>query len=184
MDTARDRLQVLISELVGNLPRVYDELRAIARQYMSRERPEHSLSATGLVHEAFLRLARQKDITSEDRTPFIAMAANVMRQVLVDRARVHGAQKRGGQWKRITLHANTASVTYAHDDLLVLEEALGRLAADHPRHARIIELAVFGGLSNKEIAEVLELSEATVSRDFRVARAMLRRDISRETRGP
>ena len=160
------------------LPLVYDELRALAGAYMRHERPDHTLQPTALVHEAYLRLI---DITRVDwrgRSHFIAMAATQMRRVLVEHARARLAQKRGSDPQKVTLNEKVA-VTPEHTlDPLAFDEALEKLARDSPRQSRVAELRCFAGLGMKEAAYILGVSERTVKRDWRVARAWLRRELA------
>ncbi|MEO7890983.1 MAG: ECF-type sigma factor [Vicinamibacterales bacterium] len=161
----------------GLVDDVYDELRRVAGRYVRRERAQ-SVQATELVHEAYLRLASEKPVAWQNRAHFVAIAAIAMRRLLVDRARRRGAAKRGGVQVQVTLDdAMLASSTTSVVDLLALDIALGRLAALDPRQARIVELRYFGGLSVEETAEALAISEATVKRDWMVARAWLLREI-------
>ena len=156
---------------------MYDELRRIAAAYMRRERPGASLAATGLVHEAYLRLAASRPAFN-DRQHFVALAARSMRQILVDRARARGAQKRWAELDRVTL---THSLVGAQDEdamLPALDDALRRLEALDPQQARIVELRYFVGLSVEEAADALKISPATLKRRFAMARAWLFRDLA------
>jgi RNA polymerase sigma factor (TIGR02999 family) len=153
------------------LPLVYNELHAIAARHMRGERPDHTLQPTALVHEAFLRLAGA-DVSFGDRTHFIRAASQAMRRVLVDHARARNAAKRGGNL-RITLDESLVAQDDRDVDLLVLDDALNRLAAAEPRWARVVELRFFGGLEITEVATVLDISPATAKRDWRFARAWL-----------
>lgn len=159
------------------MPLVYDELRGLARQYLQRERRDHTLQATGLVHEAYLRLVDQTATTWRDRAHFFAVAASVMRRVLVDYARAHRAAKRGGALEKIELDEAVALTPERHVDLVALDDALKDLGAFDPRQSQIVELRFFGGLTVEEVAEVLEISPRTVKREWRLARAWLRREI-------
>jgi len=160
------------------LPLVYDELRQLARRYMRRERPGHSLQATALVHEAYLRLLKDKRRPWRNRAHFFAIAASSMRQILVERARARGAAKRGGSRVRVSLGDVGAGEKDSPLDVLALDDALGRLAAFDPQLARIVELRFFAGLSLEEVAEALSSSVATVKRNWSVARAWLRREMA------
>ena len=156
------------------LPLVYDELRRIAARQMARERPDHTLQATALVHEAWMHLAGAAKIEWQDRAHFVAIAARLMRQVLVQHARAHNAEKRGSGAVRLELNEaldNSAASTEC--DLLGLDHALEKLATHDDRKARIIEMAYFGGLTNEEVATVLGVSVSTVRRDLQVAHAFL-----------
>jgi RNA polymerase sigma factor, sigma-70 family/RNA polymerase sigma factor, TIGR02999 family len=158
--------------------RIYDELRRVAAGYMRRERPNHTLQATALVNEAYLRLMQTPQIPWENRAHFLAIAARLMRQVLVDHARAHGAGKRGRGQQQVTLDELAIGSQDQPVDILALHEALDRLAAFDPRQSRIVELHFFGGLPLEEIAFVLDVSRRTVERDWRMARAWLRMKLS------
>jgi RNA polymerase sigma-70 factor, ECF subfamily len=159
---------------------VYDELRRLARHYLRGERPGQSLQATALVNEAYLRLKRDKKQPWQNRNHFLAIAATSMRQILVERARARKAAKRGGSRVRISLSETAATTGETSLDLLALDEALTRLAALDPEHARIVELRFFAGLSIEECAEAMAKSPATVKRGWNLARAWLRREMQRE----
>ena len=161
------------------MPLVYDELRRLAASYIRRERPGQTLQATALVHEAYVRLIAEKSHTWQNRTHFLAIAALSMRQILVEKARRRNAAKRGGAPQRITLDDRNldAANTPADIDVLALDEALTRLAALDPEHARIVELRYFGGLTVEETAEVLNSSPATVKRRWALARAWLKKEL-------
>jgi RNA polymerase sigma-70 factor (ECF subfamily) len=158
---------------------VYDELRARARQYMRRERPDHTLQPTALVNEAFLKLLRHQSIAWQDRAHFIAVASTVMRQILVDHARRRGAAKRPGAGQQVELEDRHAALDPQLDRLLALDEALTRLAEMDPRQARLVELIYFGGLTEEETAEALGISVRTVKRDWASARAWLQAQLRR-----
>ena len=159
------------------IPIVYDELRRIASRSMRGEMPGHTLQATALVHEAYLRLANEQDRTWENRAHFFAVAAQIMRNLLVDRARAASRAKRGGGAAQFVLDEVPAMVTADPDDLLALDEALGRLGEIDPRAARIVELRYFVGLGNAEIGAVLRTSEKTVKRDWSAAKAWLQSEL-------
>jgi len=161
----------------GLLSTAYEELRRIAEIHMRREYAGHTLQATALVHEAFLRLADQ-DARWNDRAHFCAVASQAIRRILVDHARSKGRAKRGGDRNRVTLHDHDAVTGLPGVDILDLEEALEGLAALHARQARIVELRFFGGLTMPEIAEALGVSVRTVEGDWRMARAWLRRELT------
>jgi RNA polymerase sigma factor (TIGR02999 family) len=164
---------------------VYDELRQVAAAALRRERPEHTLQPTALVHETFLRLADDSAIWWENRSHFLAIASKVMRRILVEHARGRNAQKRGsGEVKRSLHEIDVPMPSVPIDlDLVMLDEALARLAQLDARQARIVELRFFGGLTVEETAAVIGSSPRTVKRDWQVARAWLRREMSRlETR--
>jgi RNA polymerase sigma-70 factor, ECF subfamily len=160
---------------------LYPELRRLAGALMWRERPGHTLQPTALVGEAFIRLIDQSRIDWKDRAHFLGVAARVMRQILVDHAREHGAAKRGGDVQRVTLDPDASPAPSAPIDLLVLHDALDRLAALDPRGAQVVELRVFGGLKVEEIAEVLGISKRTVDTDWKVSRMWLTRELSANT---
>jgi len=157
------------------VPDVYDELRRLAGSYMRREREAHTLQATALANEAYVRLADQTRVKWRGRAQFLAIAARAMRQILVDHARRRDAEKRGGDLVRVTLSDTAATFGQPVLDLLALDEALTALGALDERKARVVELRFFAGLSTKEAAEALDLSETTVDDDWALARAWLRR---------
>ena len=163
------------------MPVVYDELRRLAGRYLRRERPGQTLQPTALVHEAYLRLSKDKKQSWQNRTHFLAIAALSMRQILVERARARGASKRGGAQVRVTLYETLAVERETSIDLVALDEALTRLALIDPQQARIVELRFFGGLTVEEAAEALRISPATVKRGWSVARAWLKRELSKGT---
>jgi RNA polymerase sigma factor (TIGR02999 family) len=160
---ARDRL----------LPLVYDELRRRAAAYLRRERRGGTLQPTALVHEAYLRLVDQRRAAWQNRAQFLGVAAEMMRRILVDRARARRAAKRSGHWARVTLDPAIALSNPLDVRVLDLDHALHRLAALDPRKSRVAELRFFGGLSLQETGEVLDISLGTVERDWQVARAWL-----------
>jgi RNA polymerase sigma-70 factor, ECF subfamily len=154
------------------LPLVYDELRRLARAYLGRERRNHTLQATALVHEAYLRLIDQREVDWKNRAQFVGVAAVMMRRILVNHARGRAAAKRGGEAERVTL--SLAHIREAPSvDLIGLHEALDTLAAIDARKSRIVELKFFGGLTTPEIAEVMGLSPATIEREWKFSRAWL-----------
>ena len=157
-------------------PLLYDELRRLASGQLSRERPNHTLQATDVVHEAFVRLV-DADVPWQDRAHFLAVAAQTMRRLLVDHARARGRRKRGGDLVRVTLQPRDAVADPAGDEILTLDSALSDLARRDPRAASAVELHHFGGLTYDEAALVLGVSPATVKRDLRVARAWLAREM-------
>jgi len=173
------------------MPQVYGELRRLAANYLRHERPGQTLQATALVHEAFLRLSKEKNQPWKNRTHFLAIAALSMRQILVQRARARHAEKRGGEnAERITLDgfAHGAAAGHGVDggadahavDVLELDAALEKLAALDPQQARIVELRYFGGLTVEEAADALEISPATVKRHWTLARAFLKKELRAE----
>lgn len=159
------------------MPLVRDELYRLAESYMRRERSDHTLQPTALIHEAFMRLVDQQHINWQGRAHFFGVAANLMRQILVDYARNHKAIKRGGLLNRITLDAAAALPEQKDLDLLALDDALISLEKVSPIKSRIVEMRFFGGLSNEEIAEALNLSIPTIVRHWRVAKAWLYQQI-------
>jgi RNA polymerase sigma factor (TIGR02999 family) len=156
-------------------PLVEGELRRLARAYMARERRDHTLQATALVNEAFIRMTGARDVRWQDRAHFIGLSARVMRRVLVDHARSRGYRKRGGSVRRVTLTDGLAAAPGPPVDVLELDRALEALAAVDPRKGRVIELRYFGGLTVEETAQVLEVSPDTVKRDWRLAKLWLLR---------
>lgn len=161
------------------LPLVYDELRALAESYLQRERPDHTLQATALVHEAYVRLVKQEEVEWQNRAHFFAVAARAIRRILVDHARTHQRAKRGGRHQRVQLDDDILVTEGRGLDLLSLDEAMERLADLHERQSRIVELRFFGGLSAKETSAVLGVSSRTVDADWSMARAWLRRELRR-----
>lgn len=158
------------------LPLVYEELHRIARAHLRRERPDHTLQTTALVHEAYLRLMQQRPYEAGDRCQFVAVSSHLMRQVLVDHARARLADKRRGGY-RVTLSEDLVISDREELDVIAVDEALQRLARLDRQQARVVELRYFGGLSIPETAEALGVSEATVKRDWAVARAWLHREM-------
>jgi RNA polymerase sigma factor (TIGR02999 family) len=183
-DTARllERARAGDAKAVSQLmPIVYDELRRLAGSYLRREKPGQTLQATALVHEAYVRLVGEKAHRWQDKTHFLAIAALSMRQILVQRARARKAAKRGGDPQRITLDDQlfaSATAGGRELDLVALDAALQKLATLSERQARVVELRYFGGLSVEEAAEVLDVSPATVKREWTLARAWLHRELS------
>jgi len=161
------------------LPLVYDELRRLASYYLSKERADHTLQPTALVHEAFLKLTGNADFEWRDATHFRAVAANAMRQILVDHAKRRRADKRGGNWMRITLDEVVSPDDRCDVDLLTLDEAMEGLAKLDPRKSRVVELRFFGGLTCDEAAAALSISPKTAEADWYMARAWLRRELSK-----
>jgi RNA polymerase sigma factor (TIGR02999 family) len=162
--------------LAALTPLVHRELQRIARHCMRRQRAHHSLEATALVHEAYLRLINTQQVNWQNRAHFLAIAARVMRRILVDFARARRAQKRGGDSLRLSLHDELVTSDKSQD-LVALDDALQALAAVHERKSRVVELRFFGGLSVEETAAVLDISPQTVMRDWKLARAWLRREL-------
>jgi len=174
LDEARTGRQDAIAEL---LPVVYGELRRVAGAYMRRERPGQTLQPTALVHEAYLRLVRDRHVRWENRAHFCAIAANAMRQILIERARRRRALRHGGGYQRTTLDDRLVTAQARAIDVEALDEALERLAAIDPARARIVVLRFFGGLTVAETAEVLGVSPATIKRGWTLAKAWLRREL-------
>jgi len=160
-------------------PVVYQELRRLARRHLRRERPDHTLESTALVHEAYLRLVDQRNIQWQNRNQFFALASELIRRILVDYARNRMAAKRGGQNVKLSLDEAVAAPEDKNLDLVTLDDALQALAARDPRQSRIVELRYFGGLTLETTAEVLGVSPATVKRDWVSAKAFLKRELTR-----
>lgn len=159
------------------MPSVYAELRRLAAACLRRERPGQTLQPTALVHEAYLRLLGERHASWQNRAHFCAIAAQSMREILIERARRRRAAKRGGAWHRTTLTDAVPGTPGPPVDVEALDEALGRLAAFDPMRARIVELRYFGGLTIEETAEVLGRSPATIKRGWALASAWLRREL-------
>jgi RNA polymerase sigma-70 factor, ECF subfamily len=180
METPAD-VTALLSELTkGNpeagtklIPLVYDELRRLANGYMRRERTGHTLQATALVHEAYLKLLDQRSVDWQNRAHFFGIAAQVMRRVLIDHARGHVREKRGGGAEAVPLDEALVFSPERSEEFLELDSALEKLAALDPRQAKVVEMRFFGGLTVEETAEVLGISPKTVKRDWTVAKAWL-----------
>jgi RNA polymerase sigma factor (TIGR02999 family) len=171
----RDALEALI-------PLVYKELRDIARRQLRRERPGHTLQSAALVNEAYLRLLDQRPFDTESRAHFLAVAARLMRQILVDYARSHGAAKRGAD-RRVELDTSVILPQARTADVVALDDALNDLSRLDEQQGRVVELRFFGGLATEEIALVLNVSPSTVKRDWNVAKAWLTRQMKRGIRG-
>jgi RNA polymerase sigma factor (TIGR02999 family) len=159
------------------IPVVYDELRRLAASYMRRERPDHTLQATALVHEAFLKLVEQRAVNWQSRAHFFGVAAQLMRRILIDHARGHLRQKRGGEHKKVSLDEAFIFSEQQSAELLAVDESLTRLSKLDARQGRVVELRFFGGLSVEEAAEVLGISPKTVKRDWSIAKAWLYADL-------
>lgn len=162
-------------------PLVYEELRRLAQKYMKSERADHTLQATALVHEAYLRLIDNSQQQWQNRAHFFAVAARLMRHILVDFARARRSVKRGGGVQRITLDEALFAAPDQETDLVALDDALNNLAAVDGRKSRVVELRFFGGLSVQETAEVLKVSEDTIMRDWRLAKLWLLREIVKKS---
>jgi RNA polymerase sigma factor (TIGR02999 family) len=165
------------------MPLVYDELHRLAVTYLRRERREHTLQATALVNELFLKFSEQHSMSWRNRAQFFGVAAQMMRRILVDYARAHYASKRGGDRFCVSLKNIAAFGAQPDADLLALHEVLNTLEKIDPDQARIVELKFFGGLTIKEIEEVMEIGHATVEREWKLAKAYLKRELTR-TQGP
>jgi RNA polymerase sigma-70 factor, ECF subfamily len=178
--------QMLIELTDGNqdvvnqiLPHIYDELRRLAGSYLRRERADHTLQPTALVHEAYMKLIDQRQVKWQNRAHFFGIAAQVMRRILMDHARKHKATKRGGAADVLPLEDEILVVSNSrHADLVALDEALERLGELDPNKAKIVELRYFGGLSIEETAEVLGVSVPTVNRHWRFAKTWLYSELS------
>lgn len=164
------------------VPIVYAELRSVAHHYLQRERPDHTLQSTALVHEAYLRLVSGSPVATENRAHFVAVAARLMRQILVDYARSRGAAKRGAAYK-VELSQDAEPAPAPGADVVALDDALKALTERDERQSRIVELRCFGGLTIAETAAVLGASPATVKRDWNVARAWLSREMRKTRHG-
>jgi len=160
------------------MPLVYEELRSLAARYLRRERANHTLQPTALVNEAYLRLIDQQKVEWQNRAQFFGLAARLMRNILVDHARSHRAAKRGGEHYSVSLSRTDQVSPTSAVDLVALHETLERLTTHDPQKSTIVELRFFGGLTIEETAEVLDISHATVERDWKMARAWLRRELS------
>ncbi len=172
--------QLLIDLTHGNnqavdalLPLIYDELRRLAANYLRRERPDHTLQPTALVHEAYLRMVDQTQVNWQNRAHFFGVAAQMMRRILVDHARSHNADKRGGEFQKLSLDENIDKAIERSSELLALDEALKELALIDEQKARIVELRYFGGLSVEETAEVMGMAPVTIHRHWRATKAWL-----------
>jgi len=162
------------------IPLVYEELRRRAAACLRRERGDHTLQPTALVHEAYIKLVGQNRAQWKNRAHFCSVAAQLMRRILVKYAEAHNADKRGGQMRKLYLDETRELAQERTPDLLALNEALKGLAVSHPRECEIVELKFFGGLNAKEIGEVLNISTKTVLRDWQFAKAWLNRQLARE----
>jgi RNA polymerase sigma factor (TIGR02999 family) len=159
-------------------PVIYDDLRRLARAVLSRERPDHTLSATALVHEVYLKLVDQRRVQWQNRAHFFGAAAHIMRRVLVDSARARATGKRGGSAAKIAISDSLALVDALSEDLVDLDAALDALGATDARKALVVEMKFFGGMTTDEAAEALHVSTATVERDWTLARAWLIRTLT------
>lgn len=155
-------------------PLVYDELHRMARRYMRRENPGHTLQTSALVNEAYLRLIDQRNVSWQNRSHFFGIASQLMRRILVDHARSNARQKRGGNAERLSLDATVVFTKEHAVDLLAIDEALTNLAELDSQKSRIVEMKFFGGLTNDEVAECLSVSSRTIEREWRKAKAWLK----------
>jgi RNA polymerase sigma factor (TIGR02999 family) len=162
------------------IPIVYEELRRLARRYLGREREDHTLQATALVHEAYLKLVDQSRVTWQSRAHFCAIAAELMRRILMHHARAHQSAKRGGGLRKVYLDETRELAQDGATDLVELDEALRSFARSYPRESTVVELKFFGGMEAKEIAEVLNVSAKTISRDWTFAKAWLARELAQQ----
>lgn len=187
MDSDRQDVTILLAQLTKGdeeaaaklVPVVYDELRRLARYYMSRERTDHTLQPTALVHEAYLKLIEQRSVDWQSRAHFFGIAAQMMRRILIDHARGHLREKRGAGQRAVPLEEALVFAPEQSLELVRLDESLERLAKLDARQARIVELRFFGGLTVEQTAELLGISEKTVKRDWSVAKAWLHGDLKR-----
>jgi RNA polymerase sigma factor (TIGR02999 family) len=185
-EPSRDVTQLLqtwnddVSAAERLIPFVYDELRRLARSYLRDERSDHTLQPTALVHEAYVRLVDDRSVAWQNRAHFYAIAARLMRRILVDHARAHNAAKRGGLNQKLVLDNAIAVVDPSTPDLVALDGALENLARVYPRKSEVVELKFFGGLEAKDIAEVLQVSEKTVLRDWSFAKLWLSRELENQ----
>ncbi|MGA2600987.1 MAG: sigma-70 family RNA polymerase sigma factor [Bryobacteraceae bacterium] len=183
-NTSGDVTKLLANWGQGNLeareeliPLVYQELRSLASAYLRRERPDHTLQPTALVHEAYIRLVDQRNVTWENRHHFFGAAAQLMRRILVDHARSHLAEKRGSGVAKVALTEAVVMSQEQPAQMLLLNDCLTRLAALDPQQGQIVELRVFGGLTVEEITAIMGISSSTVKRDWALAKAWLSREI-------
>lgn len=160
------------------MPVVYEELHRLAQRYMARERPGHTLQASALVNEAYVRLADVKRMSWHNRAQFFAVSAQLMRRILVDFARRHRSSKRGGEAEPVSLEEDLVVSREQREDLVALDEGLNALAAIDPRRSRVVELRFFGGLTVEETAVVLKVSPETVMHDWKLAKTWLMRELS------
>jgi RNA polymerase sigma-70 factor, ECF subfamily len=191
LDPSPSDVTVLLSELQKGdpdaasrlIPLVYNELRRLAGHYMRQERPDHTLQATALVHEAYLKLINQRSVDWQGRAHFFGIAAQLMRRILIDHARGHLREKRGGPQQALPLDEALVLSPEQSSELINLDEALQRLAKLDARQSRIVELRFFGGLSTEETAEFLGISSKTVKRDWSLAKAWLHGELKRHSAG-
>ena len=163
------------------IPLVYTELHRLAHRYMGRERNAHTLQPTALVHEMYERLIDFKNVSWQNRAHFFGVSAQLMRRILVDYARSRRYRKRGGEWRQVSFNEAVAVFRNRQTDIVALDDALRTLADIDPRKSRVVEMRFFGGMSVKEVAEVLNVSQETVQRDWRLAKAWLLRELGEGT---
>ena len=181
MSQSTDNVTKLLLDLSGGdrsavdllLPVIYDELRKLAANYLRRERPDHTLQPTALVHEAYLHLVDQTRVNWQNRAHFFGVAAQIMRRLLIDHARKHNAEKRGQDYEKLSLDENIDRSVERSGDLIALDDALNALATFDEQKARLVELRYFGGLSIEETADVMGVTPTTVKRHWRLAKAWL-----------
>jgi RNA polymerase sigma-70 factor (ECF subfamily) len=162
------------------LPIIYDELKRVAANYLRRERPDHTLQPTALVNEAYMKMIDITQVSWQNKAHFIGVAANQMRRILVDHARTHNAQKRGGEFQILTLNEEIDKSDEETADLIALDDALNELAKMDPIKAKIVELRYFGGLSTDETAEVLGVAPITIKRHWKLTKAWLYGQLTRQ----
>ena len=186
VDSRADATEILRDWSLGDndaparlMPVVYEELRRRAEAYLKRERADHTLQATALVHETYLRLVDQTRATWKNRAHFCSVAAQLMRRILVQHAREHNREKRGGKWHKIYLDETRELAQEHSPDLVALDDALQTFTKSHPREGAVVEMKFFGGLEAKEIAEVLDVSIKTVLRDWNFAKLWLHRELGK-----
>lgn len=185
MEPSQRQITVMLQQLSAGDPDIldklvlvlYEELRRLAAYYLRQERGNHTLQATALVHEAYLRLVDQREVQWQNRKHFFDLAAQVMRRILLDYARKHAAEKRGGSVCHISLDDAAVLCEENATEMIVLDELLARLTSLDPQQGRVVELRFFGGLSVEETAELMEISPATVKRDWSMARAWFAREL-------
>jgi RNA polymerase sigma factor (TIGR02999 family) len=185
VNSANEVTQLLVSwgngdqqSLESLIPLVYDELRRQARRYLRRERPDHTLQSSALVHEVYVRLIDQRQANWHNRSQFFGVAAQLMRRILVDHARSRGAVKRGAGVTKLAIAEEVAAIEMQNVDLIALDTSLTKLGQIDPQQCRIVELRFFSGLSIEDTADALSISPATVKRDWAMAKAWLYREIS------
>jgi len=183
--TRKDATQILKEWSEGDkdaparlMPLIYEELRRRAAEYLRHERPDHTLQATALVHEAYLKLIDQNRVDWKSRAHFCGVAAQLMRRVLLEHARGHNAEKRGGKLEKLHLDETRELSDERAPELIALDDALKSFTSTYPREGEVVELKFFGGLAANEIAEVLDVSQKTVLRDWNFAKLWLRRELA------